>query len=240
MVLEKVVERIQQPKIESLPTKYAFDFVHNQIQVRASDIREIRESLATGERINVARLFERKEPLPGLDNVSLCLDYSYPEQAESGVPRMMRFKYVMRNAEGNEEEAAAMFLEPAGPQEFILNHRLVNPSYSDQKLGMKLLQQVHDWVGQVAEENNLPVQITAYVGQAHVAKWLTKPELGYAVAANQQQLYDEVRKHPERFNINEEERGEKDRVFWLLRKEPTGQEAEDKVRLAFVKTIQPS
>lgn len=235
-----LIENPQTP-IVPIPETVAQDFVRD----REGFGRDAKIVYAEDQK-RIVRVFQREEEIPLVGRARLVLDYGKYDKGDAGIVDRLQFEYHQQDPDDSESERviAQMHLERSNDEVFVLNHRHVLPEFRGKTgLGKHLYEHAENFVRRIASERGSDVAIDLHTGQRSVIEWAEK--MGFSVIAEHQDVFDELRDHPERFVeddvfVSPESRGQgivKDRYTFPVG--ARGRYMENAIRLTMKKVIHP-
>lgn len=234
------IENPQAP-IVPMPEAVVRGFVHDREEF-GQDAKVVYEK----DRKRIVRVFQREEDVPSVGKARLVLDYGKYEKEDGGMIDRLQFEYHQQDPNDSDSERviAQMHLEHSSDEVFVLNHRHVLPEFRGKTgLGKRLYENAERFVQQVATEKGNDIVINLHAGQRSVIEWAKK--MGFSVIAEQQDVFDELRDHPDRYVeddvfVSPESRSQgivKDRYTYPVNAE--GRYMENAIRLTMKKIIHP-
>ena len=217
---------------EPLPRQLADAYVDGTLAQRAQIVND-------GDKSKIYRCLEREEPIQGIAHARLRVDYRTYKKPTPDRQNQMRFDYVTVDREDPavSHPVAEMHLAIVQQNEFVLEHRYVEPAFRDRRgLGTALLHRAEEWAKMVAEQSGQDVIIRIEAGQPVVFEWARKNH--YQLDESQQALFEEIQSHPDRFVFEpavQRSKLVKDPYVFLAGQ--TGRKRGDAVRLIFKKVF---
>ena len=188
-----------------LPRTLAKEFMDEALETSKHVVEEDKHSKRW-------RLFEDKVDIPNVGPALLQMDYRQASYPDENPFDQVRFNYAKEAPNENGEHSLIgemhWYVEKGQsnnpyPFDLMQVHRYIVPEYRDRKgVGRSLYQQSEAWAQQVANEKGEPLTLALSTDQPDTMRWATN--LGYTPYAEEQERYEEVIAHPERFtSINE-------------------------------------
>lgn len=143
---------------------------------------------------NIHRIHQRHESdIQNLvPNAKLVFDVKVYRGADAQRPHSFIFQY-----ENDDQSCATMEFDDMSDNIYSLGHRFVQPTFRNKGLGTRVYVQAEEFFAELARQTGKDVTLQINTGQEGVMRWAEA--LGFRVRPQDEETYNEIRNHPERF-----------------------------------------